>query len=244
MNRNHLFATAAITALLAGTLPAQAQMLGGGIRGGVSGMQAATFGGGFATMHSAGTRQTDISASARARARVDGPGRVVQTAKTGTQGAARAANAAKADTAVAGRETVGAGEFEASKASDAALGTTRAAAGSTGGISATAAGQGQAQVRNADATGVVAGGPSTTEVSGTRTDAGNSKPWAAQPAKATQPDSPGASRHSSPTRESASSAMNSESSSLGTGGETAASAGARGETEANASASANGSTTR
>ena len=68
MNRNHLFATAAITALLAGTLPAQAQMLGGGIRGGVSGMQAATFGGGFATMHSAGTRQTDISASpARAR---------------------------------------------------------------------------------------------------------------------------------------------------------------------------------
>jgi hypothetical protein len=243
MNRNHLFATAAITALLAGTLPAQAQMLGGGVRGGVSGMQPAAFGGGFATTH-AGTRQTDLSASGRAGARVDGPGRVVQTAKTGTQGAARAADAAKADTAAAGRETVGAGEFEASTASDAALGTTRAAAGSTAGISATAPGQGQAQVRNADATGVVAGGPSTTEVSGTRTDAGNSKPSAAQPAKATQPDSPGASRHSSPTRESASSATNSESSGLGTGGETAASAGARGETDANASASVDASTTR
>ena len=244
MNRNHLFATAAITALLAGTLPAQAQMLGGGVRGGASGMQPAAFGGGFATMHSAGTRQTDLSASGRAGARVDGLGHVDRTAKTETQGAGRAADAAKSDTAVAGRKTVGAGEFEASKASDVALGTTRAAAGSTAGIGATAAGQGQAQVRNADATGVVAGGPSTTEVSGTRTDAGNSKPSAAQPAKATQPDSPGASRHSSPTRESASSAMNSESSSLGTGGETAASAGARGETDANASASVNASTTR
>jgi hypothetical protein len=160
MKRNHLFASAAIGAVLAVTLPAQAQILGGGMHGGVSGMQTATFGGGFGTLHSAASTQTDPSASARARGRVDGLGRLDRTAKTGTQQAARDAERAKGDAVVAGRGAVSAGEFEATKASDAALGTSRAAVDSTA-PSVTSAGQGETQVRYVDAPSAVAGTSST-----------------------------------------------------------------------------------
>jgi len=105
MKSNHLFASAAIGAVLVVTLPVQAQPLGGGLHGGVSSMQSARFG------------QTDLSASARAGVRADGLGRVDQTAKTGTQEAARDAGRAKANAVVAGRGTVAASESATSKAS-------------------------------------------------------------------------------------------------------------------------------
>jgi hypothetical protein len=238
MKRNHLFASAAIGAVLVATLPAQAQILGGGMHGGVSGMQTATFGGGFGTPRSAVSGQTDLSASARARGRVDGLGRLDRTAQSGTQQAARDAGRAKADAAVAGRGAVSAGEFEATKASDAALGTTRAAAGSTAAASLTAAGQGQAQVRNVDAPGAVAGGLSTTEASGTKTEAANSKPSAGQPVK---PDSAGSPPHSSATRDRGSPAPDSKSESGSHSGETARSSGSHGAIDANASAAENAS---
>src|SRR6202008_448876 len=66
MKRNHLFASAAIGAVLAATLPVHAQMLGGGVHGGVSSTQSARFGGGFRPTHSAVSNQTDLSAAARA----------------------------------------------------------------------------------------------------------------------------------------------------------------------------------
>ena len=237
MKRNHLFASAAIGAVLAGTLPAQAQILGGGMRGGVSGMQTSTFGGGFGALHSAASGQTDLSASARARGRVDGLGRLDRTAKTRTQETGRDTGRAKADAALAGRGAVSAGEFEATKASDAALGTTRAAAGSTAAASVAAAGQGERQVRNVDAPGAVAGGLSTTEASGTKTEAGNSKPSVGQPVK---PDNAGGPPHSTAAHDRGSPAPESKSEGGSHSRETArSSSGSHGAIDANASAAEN-----
>lgn len=238
MKRNHLFASAAIGAVFVVTLPAQAQILGGGMHGGVSGMQTATFGGGVGALHSAASSQTDLSASARARGRVDGLGRLDRTAKTGTQQAARDAGRAKADASVAGRGAVSAGEFEATKASDAALGTTRAAAGSTAAAGVTAAARGERQVRNVDAPGAVAGGLSTTEAAGTKTEAGNSKPSAGQPVK---PDSAGGPPHSSATHDRGSPTPEPKSEAGSHSGEMARSSGSHGAIDANASAAENAS---
>jgi hypothetical protein len=240
MKTNHLFASAAYAAVLVAALPAHAQILGGGMHGGVTGMQAATFGGGFGAVGRSASGRTDLSASGRADGRVDGVGRVDRTAKEGTQEAARDAGHAKADAAVAGRQTVGAGEFEASKAGNAALGTTRAAAGSTAATSVTAAGQGEAQARNVDAVGALGGGLSATEVPGAKLGAGNPKPSAGQPAATTKPDSLGTPRHSSASGDSVSSAPSTKTSN---GDETRRSAGSQGEADANASASVNASAT-
>jgi hypothetical protein len=231
MKRNHLFASAAIGAVLAVTLPAQAQIRGGGVHGGISGMQTSTFGGGFGGLHSAARSQTDLTASARARGRVDGLGRLDRTAKTGTQQAARDAGRAKADAAVAGRGAVRVGEVEATKASDAALGTTRAGTGSA--ASVTAAGRDERQVRKVDAPSAVGGGLSTTEAAGTKTEAGNSKPSAAQPVK---PDSAGNPPHPSAAHDRGSPAPESKSEGGRHSGETARSSGSHGAVDANASA--------
>jgi hypothetical protein len=221
MKRNHLFASAALGAVLVATLPVHGQILGGGMHGGVSGMQTARFGGGFGPMRSAATSQTDTSASARAGGRVDGLGRVDRTAKTGTQQADRDAGRAKTNA------------VEATKASDAGVGRTRAAAGSTAAASVTAAGQGEAQVRKVEAPGAVAGGLSTTEGSGTKAATGTSKPSAGEPQK---PERAGSAPHSStapapqPKSEGASDAA-----------ETPRSTGSQGEIDTNASAAVSAS---
>jgi hypothetical protein len=196
MKRNHLFASAAIGAVLVVTLPVHAQGLGGGLHGAVGSMQSARFGGGFPPTRSAVSSQTDLSASARTGARVDGLGRVERTAKTGMQEAGRDAGRANADAAVAARGAVGASESAASKASDTALGATRAAAGTTAATSVTAAGQSEAQVRSVHAAGAVAGGLSTTEGSGTKAATAISKPSPGEPLK---PDRAGRPPHLSST---------------------------------------------
>jgi hypothetical protein len=232
MKRNLLFVSAAIVAVLVVMLPAQAQVLGGGMHGAVSGMQTTTFGGGFGALHSAPSSQTDLSASARGGARVDGLGPLDPTAKTGTQQSARDAERAKGNAVVTGRRAVNAGEFEATKASDAALRTTRATAGSTAAASVTAAGQGETQVRNVDAPGAVAAGLSTTEASGAKTVAVNSKRSAAQPVK---PDIAG-SPHSSAAHDRGSPAPKPKSEGESHSGETARSSGSHGAIDANTSA--------
>jgi trimeric autotransporter adhesin len=232
MKRNHLFASAAIGAVLAVMLPAQAQILGGGMRGGVSGVQTATFGGEFGTLHSAANSQTDLSASARARGGVDGLGRLDRTAKTRTEETGRDARRAKADAAVAGRGAVSAGEFEATKASDAARGTTRATAASTAATSATAVGQGETPVRKVGALGAVAGGLSTAEASGMKTEAANSTPSAVQPVK---PDRAGGSPHASAAHDRGSPTPESKSQGGSRSGETARSSGSHVAIDANAS---------
>jgi hypothetical protein len=221
MKRNHLFASAAIGAVLVVTLPVHAQILGGGR---VSSMQSARVGGGFDPVHGAAGSQTDLSTSARAGARVDGLGRLDRTAKTGAQEAGGDAGRAKADAVVAGRSAVGAGKSEASRASAAALGTTRAAAGSTAATSVTAAGQGEAQVRSVEAAGAVAGGRSTM---------GTSKPSPSEPVK---PD--GAAR---PPHSSATPAPQPKSEVRSNGAATARSTSSQGEIDTNASAAVSAS---
>jgi hypothetical protein len=184
MKRNHLFASAAIGFMLVATLPVQAQRLGGGLHGGVSSIQSARLGPTRDSVNS----QTDLSASARAGARVDGLGRADQTAKTGLQEAGRDAGRAKADAVVAGRGAVGASESATSRASDTAFGATRVATG------VTATGQSEARVRSVDTTRAVAGGVSTTAGSGTKAATGTSKPSAHEPRK---PDSAVRPLHSS-----------------------------------------------
>lgn len=234
MKRNHLFASAAIGAVLVVTLPVHAQILGGGMHGGASSMQSARFGGGFGPMHSAVSSQTDLSASARAGAQVDGLGRVDRTAKTGTQEAGRDAGRAKADAVVAGRGAVGASESAASKASDTALGATRAAAGATAATRVTAAGQSEAQVRSVDAAGAVAGGLSTTGRSGTKAAPGTAKPSSGEPVKPA--DTAGRPPHSSDTP-----APQPKSEGRSNGAETARSTSSQGEIDTNASAAVSAS---
>jgi hypothetical protein len=227
MKANHLFASAAIGAVLVVTLPVHAQILGGGMRGGVSSMQSAGLGGGLGPMHSAATSQTDLSATARAGARVDGLGRVDRTAKAGTQEAGRDAGRAKADAAVVGRGAVGVSESAKSRASDTAFGATRAAAGATTATSATAAGQSEARVGSVDTAGAVAGGLSTTEGLGTKAATGSAKPSPGDPLK---PDTAGRSSHSSATP-----APQPKSEGGTNGAETARSTGSQGEIGTNAS---------
>ena len=233
MKRNHLFASAAIGAVLVATLPVHAQIPGGAMHGGVSSMQSARVGHGFGPMHSTAGSQTDLSASARAGARVDGLGRVDRTAKTGTQEAGRDAGRAKADAVVAGRGAVGASESAASQARDTAFGATRAAGGATTATGVSAAGQSEPQVRSVDAAGAVAGGLSTNEGSGTKAATGTSKPSAGEPVR---PDSAGSRAHPSATP-----APQPKSEGGSNGAETARSTGSHNEIDANASAAVNAS---
>ena len=50
MKINHLFASAAIAVLMTVAVPAQAQLLGGGMRGGAGGALGGTVGGGLGAM--------------------------------------------------------------------------------------------------------------------------------------------------------------------------------------------------
>ena len=222
MKRNHLLASAAFTAVLLVTLPAHAQLLGGGMHGGVTSMQAAKFGGGIGTRGSAASGRTDVSDSARAGGRGPGGGRVDRTAKAAEQKSGRDVRGAKTDAAVAGRRSAAAGDA----AGDAAVGTTRAAAGTAAATGISAAGQGEVQARNVDTAGAVAGGLSVTEEPRTKAKAGSSKPSTSQPARTSKPDSPSTPRHSSTP---------------GNEGKTPRSAGPHGETNAEASADASAS---
>jgi trimeric autotransporter adhesin len=226
MKRNHLFASAAVGAVLVVTLPVHAQVLGGGMHSGASSVQSARIAGGSGPMRSALSSQTNLSASARAGARVDGLGRIDQTAKTGTQEAGRDAGRAKADAAM-GRGAMGVSESAKSGASDTAFGVTRAAAGATTATSVTAAGQSEARVRSVDTAGAVAGGLSTTEGLGTKAATGSAKPSPGDPLK---PDTAGRSSQSSATP-----APQPKSEGGTNGAETARNTGSQGEIGTNAS---------
>jgi hypothetical protein len=210
------------------------------MRGGVSGTQAATFGGGFGTMGSAANGHTDLSGNGRAGGRVDGIGHVDQTTRTATQEASRDAGNAKADTTAAGRQAVGAGEYEASHASSSALGSARDAAGSTAATSVTAVGHAEAQGRNVDATGAAAGGLSAAEAPGTKSEPGSAKSSSGTMKNA---DSLGASPNSAPKRDGRSSAPNHKPEGSSTARETARRAGTHDAPEASVSAAMDSSAT-
>jgi len=89
-----------------------------------------------------------------------------------------------------------------------------------------------------DALGAVAGGLSTAEASGIKTEAANSKPLAVQPVK---PDRAGGSPHSSAAHDRGSPAPESQSEGGSHSGETARSSGSHVAIDANASAAENAS---
>jgi hypothetical protein len=241
MKTNHLFASAALTAVWVAASYAHAQILGGAMHGGASSTQAATFGGGFGTLGSTASGRADLSSSGPAGGRVDGLGHVDRTAKAGAQAAARDAGRTKADTAAAGRQAVGAGGYEASKASNGALGTARAATGATATTGVTAAGQGETQVRDVSTADAVASGLPATQALGRKPQAGSSGPSARQPVTTTKPDSLDTPRPSSTPGDSGSSAPNPKSTGSSNGGEIPRGASTHGETDANASASVDAS---
>ena len=188
MKRNHLFASAAIATALIVTLPAQAQILGGGLNGAVHGMPPSAVGSGFASFR--GVNSTDLSASGQAATRVDGLGRVDRTAVASAHEAGRDAGRAKADATRAGRQAVGAGEAEVSKADTAARGTARAVTQTAAAATVTAAAEGGAQTRNLDSTAGVAGGLSSTKPPATTPHTGGSEPSLNQPVTTKKPETP------------------------------------------------------
>ena len=149
MKTNHLFASAAIAAVLAMASPAQAQLLGGGARGGAGGALGGAFGPGAGDLRGNMTASMNSEAGGHVNGRADRTvGRADRTVKGDAQGAA----------ARAGQQAhQGAGEFVASGVTDARQGdsvaarTTNATAASATDGTARAAGQSQTPAREVDA---------------------------------------------------------------------------------------------
>ena len=95
MKTNHLFASAAVAAVLVMTAPAHAQLLGGGARGGAGGAFAGSFGamGGMGGMNGRMSAASDASlrGGLHTRRAVDRSGRTAATAGAQATGAADAA---------------------------------------------------------------------------------------------------------------------------------------------------------
>lgn len=135
MKINHLFASAAIAVVFVATAPAHAQLLGGGLRGGVSGMQSATFGGGFGPTRGAFNDQGAASASGHAGARTNATDRASKAAKSGANKGMQAGERAKMDAVTAGRRAVDVGATDAATIGGTATASAdRATAGAATGV--------------------------------------------------------------------------------------------------------------
>ena len=85
MKTNQLFAGAALAALVVLAAPAHAQLLGAGLRGGVSSVQTTTFSGDAVNMRTFAKERAALSASGHAGGRVDAIGRVDNATKAGSK---------------------------------------------------------------------------------------------------------------------------------------------------------------
>ena len=141
MRTNHLFASAAIAAVLVATGPAQAQRLGGGVHGGLSARQGATFAEGFGRVHGGVSGQASSSATGRAGVRPQQMERVGMAAQTGAHDSVRGAQTIKGDAEATGRGALRAGVSGAAKADSDAKATTAATAQSVGQANLAAAGE-------------------------------------------------------------------------------------------------------
>src|ERR1700745_2630146 len=100
MNTNHLFASAAVAAVLVMTAPAQGQVLGGAVRGGTGGAGAGPFGGfgGMGNNNRRAAADTSAYSTLHARRAADATARDVAGvgahAADAASGAARTAAAA------------------------------------------------------------------------------------------------------------------------------------------------------
>jgi len=196
----NLFASVAIAAVMAVTAPAHAQILGGGLRGSVSGMQGATFGDGFGNMRAFARDQAVVSASGHVGGRVDAMERVGKTARIGTRDAVRSAETTKADAQATGH---GAVEFAASEATKAGNKARTAVVNEAADSSQSTREQARVPASNLNAGDEFAGRLSAREALGTRPDANTrTQPASGQTAPIGQDDSHGAAppRHA-PTKE-------------------------------------------
>ncbi|GAC1697389.1 MAG: hypothetical protein PVS2B3_08830 [Steroidobacteraceae bacterium] len=185
VNRNQLFSRAVIAAALVVTLPAHAQLLGGGMHGGLTSMQGATVGGGFGTVHGTGGGDAEFSANNRAE----------RIAGAGARDANRAAGHAATDASMSGQRATGAAQTAASRARDGAQGTAGTAEGSVSAIGAAGVTQSESQSRTLDVAGSGASALSFRGTPAAKPEAGDaSKPSTAKP-QATRPNGAGAPRH-------------------------------------------------
>jgi len=181
MRTKHIFASAAIAAVLVANVPAEAQLLGGGARGGVTGMQGATFGGGFGPLHGAMSEQASASTAGRAGIHAPGTERVNTAAKAGEHSAVRGVETVKGKMEATSRSAVRTGVSDADQAQRGAKATTAATANSFGPSSLTATGQGGVQVGQLSTGSDLAGGFSGQEAQTTPAGASNdSKPASTQ----------------------------------------------------------------
>lgn len=138
MKTKYLFASSAIAAVFVAMAPAHAQILGGGLRGGVTGMQSATFGDGFGRVRGSVNDQTAASVSGHARAPTHAIDRASQVAKSGASEGMQAGERTKNDAVTEGRRAADVGASDAAivgtaanasanqMAADAATGVTTA----------------------------------------------------------------------------------------------------------------------
>jgi hypothetical protein len=130
MRTNHLFASAAIAAVLVAIAPAQAQRLGGGVHGGLSARQGATLAEGFGRVHGGLGSEASESVTGRAGVRTHQTERVGTAAKAGVHDSMRGAQTVKGDAEATGRGAVQTGVSSAAKADNDRKATTAATADS------------------------------------------------------------------------------------------------------------------
>lgn len=140
MRTNHLFASAAIAAVLVATAPAQAQRLGGGVHGGLSARQGATFAEGFGRVHGGAGGEASASATGRAGVHTQQTDRVGTAAKAGAHDFVRGAQTVKGNAEATGRGAMQTGVSGAAKAANGKA-TTAAAADSVGQANLAAVGE-------------------------------------------------------------------------------------------------------
>lgn len=185
MKTNHLFACSAIAAVFVAMAPAHAQLLGGGLRGGVSGMQSATLGGGFAPARGSFNDQTAASVSGHASAPTHAIDRASKAAKSGANEGRQPGERLKMDAVTTGRRVEDISASEAATAD----GVANAAVNRTAASAATG-------VTTATQSETSAGKVSTKPSSTPRT-----APPASQAAPARPSDSPGSRRTETSARD-------------------------------------------
>ncbi|HEX4388461.1 MAG TPA: hypothetical protein VH109_07530, partial [Steroidobacteraceae bacterium] len=157
MRTNHLFASAAIAAVLVATAPAQAQRLGGAVHGGLSARQGATFTDGFGRVHGGVGGEATASATGRAGVRTQQTDRVGTAAKAGVHDSVRGAQTIKGDAEATGRGAMQTSVSGAAKANNEGKATTAATADSVGRANLPTLGESEVQGGKLSARGESAG---------------------------------------------------------------------------------------
>jgi len=201
MKRNHLIASTAVTLALLVTVPTNAQVLGG-LHGGVGGAANGAFGGGFGTIGRLPNPQPAVTASGRADVSANGLGHLDKATGTAMHATKNSLTSAKDGVSQAGSKTAGTKELVQSKAQDAAAGAAAEVGRAATATTVTGAGNGEAELSKAGASGSLQGALSGTHgaaepqsvtsrlaVNPTKPGARETKPVTSEPKKPARPGS-------------------------------------------------------